>query len=265
MSTQPKLLVMAKTPHNKRRMFSQSECRFQKVQPLVNEALAAFRQAIQEGRAAPGAGINYKNYSAAIDRWYELHIAHDRRHGRSTITIGDQQWRLVFTDNSHYRSVIGKFMPDAWARMQPKQVDRLKVDRVYVQGQDGRNVIGLFRLPKSKEDGRPSGRPLVGTKYELDLSHDVWKVSSPRRRQMRREELIKEVVPLISDVRAAELARSGWWPPLKKDRPRFMARERFDAIQVELRDGKPMARRRGHGVYLFKGRDLMLPTTLPNG
>jgi hypothetical protein len=248
MSTQPKLLVMAKqVPHNKR---SQSECRFQKVQPLVNEALAAFRQAIREGRAAPGADINYKNYSAAIDRWFELHIAHDRRHGRSTITIGDQQWRLVFTDNSHYRSVIGKFMPDAWARMQPKQVDRLKVDRVYVQGQDGRNVIALFRLPKSK---------MVGTRYELQLTVDTRRCSNRRRLQGRREELIREVVPLISDSRAAERARSGWWPMLKKDRPRFMARERFDAIQIELRDGKPRARRRGHGSYVFRGRDLMLP------
>jgi hypothetical protein len=237
-------------PHNKRRIHSQSECRFQKIQPLVNEALAAYRLAIREGRAAPDVDLNYKGYAAAIDRWFDLHIAHDRRRGRSFITIADRSWPLIFTDNGHYRSVIGKFMPDKWACSQPNQVDRLKVDRVYCQGVDGRNVIALFRLPRSK---------VVGTKYELDLDHDVWRCSSRRRRQMRREELIKEVVPLISDVRAAERARSGWWPPLKKDRPRFMARERFDAIQVELRDGRPQARRRGHGSYVFNGRDRMLP------
>jgi hypothetical protein len=150
-------------------------------------------------------------------------------------------------------------MPDLtrrWAVLQPMPVDRLQVDRCYVRGADGRNVMALFRLPRSK---------LIGTKYELDLSHDVWKVSSPCRRRLRREELIREVVPLISDARATERAVSGWWPRLKKERPRFMARERFDAIQVELRDGKPMARRRGHGSYVFNGRARMLPPSrLPN-
>src|SRR6266567_2082194 len=163
---------MAQIPHNKRRLYSQSECRSQKIQILVNEALAAYRLAIRE-------------------------------------------------------------------------------DRAYVQGKDGRNVTALFRLPRSR---------IVGTKYELDLSHDVWKVSSRRRHQLRREELIKELIPMISDAQAAERALLGWWPRLKKERPRFMVHERFDAIQVELRDGKPQARRRGHGAYVFKGgRDRYLP------
>jgi hypothetical protein len=238
-------------PHNKRRIYSQSECRFQKVQPLVNEALAAYRNAVLEGRAQPNTDVQYKGYSAVIDRWYELHIVHDRRQGHSSITIADQSWPLTFTDNGHWRSSRGRFMPDRWVKLQPRPVDRLQVDRAYVCGVDGRNVTGLFRLPRSK---------VVGTKYELDLSRAGWCCSSPRRRLMRREELIREVVPLISDVRAAERARSGWWPMLKKERPRFMARERFDAIPIELRDGKPRARRRGHGSYVFKGRDRILPT-----
>ncbi len=245
---------MVQVPVNKRRLFSQSECRFQKIQVLVNEALAAYRLAVREGRAAPNADVNYKGYSAAIDRWFDIHIAHDRRQGRSSITIGDRSWPLVFTDNGHYRSKIGKFMPNAWAKNQPKQVDRLQVDRCYVQGNDGLNAIALFRLPRSK---------VVGTKYELDLSKAGWCCSSPRRRRMRREELIREVVPMISDIRAMELAKWGWWPRLKKERPRFMARERFDAIQIELRDGTPRARRRGHGAYIFKGRDRMLPKPVP--
>ncbi len=243
---------MAQIPHNKRRLYSQSECRSQKIQILVNEALAAYRLAIREGRAQPGTDVDYnRGYSADLDRWYSMHIAHDRREGHSFITIGDRSWPLIFTDNGHYRSKIGKFMPNAWAQNQPKQVDRLQVDRAYVQGKDGRNVTALFRLPRSR---------IVGTKYELDLSHDVWKVSSRRRHQLRREELIKELIPMISDAQAAERALLGWWPRLKKERPRFMVHERFDAIQVELRDGKPQARRRGHGAYVFKGgRDRYLP------
>jgi hypothetical protein len=226
------------TPHNKRRLFSQSECRFQKIQVLVNEALAAYRLAVREGRAQPNTDINYRSYAAGIDRWFDLHIAHDRRQGRSSITIADQTWPLIFTDNSHWRSHRGRFMPDRWARIQPKQVDRLRVDRVFVQGRDGRNVTALFRLPRSK---------MIGTRWELRLTVDTRRCSNRRRLQCRREELIKEMIPLISDSQAAERAMSGWWPMLKKDRPRFMARERFDAIQIELRDGKPRARRRGTG------------------
>src|SRR6266536_2767517 len=128
---------MVQVPVNKRRIYSQSECRSQKIQVLVNEALAAYRTAIREGRAQPGTDVDYKSYAAAIDRWYSLHIAHDRRQGHSSITIADQTWRLVFSDNSHWRSQRGRFMPDRWARIQPKQVDRLNVDRVYVQGRDG--------------------------------------------------------------------------------------------------------------------------------
>jgi hypothetical protein len=244
---------MARVPHNKRRIHSQSECRFQKVQPLVNEALAAYRNAVLEGRAQPNTDVQYKGYSADLDRWYELHIAHDRRQGHSSITIADQSWPLIFTDNSHWRIHRGRFMPDRWVNLQARPVDRLQVDRCYVQGKDGRNVYGLFRLPRSK---------IVGTKYELDLSLDVWKCSNRRRRQMRREVLIKEAVPLISDVRAAEYARSGWWPRMVKDKPKHMARERFDAIQIELRDGKPRARHRGQGAYVFRGRDRMLPSSL---
>src|SRR6266536_334092 len=131
-------------PHNNRRMFSQSECRCQKIQPLVNEAMAAYAKAIRAG-ADPNANVNYKGYAAAIDRWYDIHIAHDRRQGRSSITIADQTWPLIFTDNGHWRSPRGRFMPDRWVKLQSRPVDRLQVDRCYVQGRDGRNAIALFR------------------------------------------------------------------------------------------------------------------------
>src|SRR5262249_16956003 len=156
------------------------------------------------GRTKSEADVDYWGYSSAFDRRFHVCISL-KDETRNILSIGDQHWRIILSDCSHYRSSRGRFMTNAWANIQPKKPDRLEVNRVYLEDRGGLRVTCLYMTPNQH----------IGSLHELELTYDVRRVSDKKRKLARRRELIREVAPFASDAKVEEWAKSGWWPETK--------------------------------------------------
>jgi hypothetical protein len=141
-------------------------------------------------------------------------------------------------------------MPAAWARQhQSRQIPVRAGCRISVIGANGRRHTVIFKT----EAG-------LGTRTELGIGYDIWRLSNKHRLWRKRRVLIAEVLPLASEAAIQEKAESGWWPT-DKQRPAWMWKSRFQVIQAALRDNKPVNGKRVHrGREQWKAK---LPPSLP--
>ncbi len=196
------------------------------VQPLIREAIARLVPDV-DGMCRFGR--------------YRVHISPTG----SWLQIDGRRWEIAFQDVTRYvsdgRCRNSRLMPTAWGKMwtlPSRQPPTRPGFRISVIGTNGKKHTDIFKTD--------AGR--LGTRTELGLGYDIWRLSNQRRLWKKRRVLIAEVCPLASDAVIKEKVESGWWPS-NKQRPAGMYRSRFDTIQAALRENKRM-----NGKHVYHGR-----------
>jgi hypothetical protein len=170
---------------------------------------------------------------------YRVHIGPDG----AWLEMGGRRWEIAIQDVTRHvsdgRRRNSRLMTAAWARQhQSRQIPVRPGCRISVIGVNGRRHTELFKT----EAG-------LGTRTELGIGYDIWRLSSKHRLWRKRRVLIAEVCPLASEAAIQEKAESGWWPT-DRQRPAGMWRSRFQVIQAALRDNRHM-----NGKRVYKGRE----------
>jgi hypothetical protein len=181
---------------------------------------------------------------------YRVHIGPDG----AWLELGERRWDIAIQDVTRYvydgRRRNSRLMPAAWGRQyQSRQPPVRAGARISVIGTNGRKHTAIFKT----EAG-------LGTRTELGIGYDIWRLSNKHRRWKKRRVLIAEVCPLASDVVIREKVESGWWPS-DKQRPAGMWMSRFKTIQAALRENKHV-----NGKRVYQGREqwkAKLPPPLP--
>jgi hypothetical protein len=202
------------------------------VQPIVQ---AAIDQLLERGMLEEDFDVDG---SCRFGR-YRVHIGPDG----AWLEIGDRKWEIAIQDVTRYvadgRRRNSRLMPTAWGRQyQSRQIPVRAGARISVIGANGRKHTAIFKT----EAG-------LGTRTELGIGYDIWRLSNKHRLWKKRRILIAEVCPLASEAAIQEKAESGWWPS-DKQRPAGMWRSRFQIIQAALRENEHI-----NGKRVYKGRE----------
>jgi hypothetical protein len=218
--------------------FTVEECRKSRLhlQDATREAFAQHQNAARAGT------VDHHGFVQGFGD-YQLYLSVQ---GQSWIRIDNKEWTVELHDISRFvadgRRRNSRFMTRLWGAVQPKvsgkSVPVRPGYRAYVVAQDGTHrAKDIYRNPDNE----------TGTRQELSLGYLCRRAGNKNRKLLRRVELLMELCPLAGRALILERARSGYVPTQK---PFGMNANRFKAICIELRDGKPRAKRK----YVFHGR-----------